>query len=332
MFMSDAISRRATWSMTRGSGRPPSLAAVGSILLLLGCASCGGSSSQGVTSSMTASPAISAAQKLAENQTGKSLSTTAPLVRQIAQHLTSLHTRCRGSTTQVAGYIDFASTDLAKHGIRQSRSALAALFDHKTRHLGPQFDCQGFVAAYLVVEESSSATASATTTTAGTTPSATSHGCGDITVNAVTSCPFANDVEQAYDANPSSAVQASSPVTGKSYTMTCSQSSGTVTCTGGTGAQLAFPGPSPAGETGTATGTETSTSPGGTTTGAVPSTSPVEGPGSSSHATDAQFCSSHSCIDNFSAGNGTIVQCTDGQWSHSGGLSRACSDHGGEKP
>jgi hypothetical protein len=24
------------------------------------------------------------------------------------------------------------------------------------------------------------------------------------------------------------------------------------------------------------------------------------------------------------------VQCTDGEWSHSGGLSGACSDHGGE--
>ncbi|MGH3262129.1 MAG: hypothetical protein ACRDNS_09060, partial [Trebonia sp.] len=45
----------------------------------------------------------------------------------------------------------------------------------------------------------------------------------------------------------------------------------------------------------------------------------VEGTGSSSHATDAQFCATHDCIESFSDGHGTIVQCTDGEWSHSGG-------------
>jgi hypothetical protein len=42
------------------------------------------------------------------------------------------------------------------------------------------------------------------------------------------------------------------------------------------------------------------------------------------------FCSSHACIDNFDNGSGYIVQCNDGMWSHSGGLSGACSYHGGE--
>lgn len=42
------------------------------------------------------------------------------------------------------------------------------------------------------------------------------------------------------------------------------------------------------------------------------------------------FCSSHSCIGNFDQGNGYIVQCADGMWSHSGGEPGACSDHGGE--
>lgn len=55
-----------------------------------------------------------------------------------------------------------------------------------------------------------------------------------------------------------------------------------------------------------------------------------EGPGSLSHAEDAQFCSSHECIANFSNGHGEVVQCTDGEWSHSGGISGACSGHGGE--
>jgi hypothetical protein len=56
----------------------------------------------------------------------------------------------------------------------------------------------------------------------------------------------------------------------------------------------------------------------------------VEASGSYSHATDTQFCSTHQCIENFPNGSGYIVQCVDGEWSHSGGLSGACSDHGGE--
>jgi hypothetical protein len=42
------------------------------------------------------------------------------------------------------------------------------------------------------------------------------------------------------------------------------------------------------------------------------------------------FCDTHTCIPNFPNGNGYIVQCSDGEWSHSGGLSGACSWHGGE--
>jgi hypothetical protein len=42
------------------------------------------------------------------------------------------------------------------------------------------------------------------------------------------------------------------------------------------------------------------------------------------------FCSTHTCIANFNNGNGYIVQCEDGEWSHSGGEPGACSYHGGE--
>jgi len=42
------------------------------------------------------------------------------------------------------------------------------------------------------------------------------------------------------------------------------------------------------------------------------------------------FCATHRCIDNFDEGRGSIVQCADGMWSHSGGLRGACSYHGGE--
>jgi hypothetical protein len=44
----------------------------------------------------------------------------------------------------------------------------------------------------------------------------------------------------------------------------------------------------------------------------------------------ASFCQTHSCIPNFYNGNGYVVQCADGMWSHSGGEPGACSYHGGE--
>lgn len=52
--------------------------------------------------------------------------------------------------------------------------------------------------------------------------------------------------------------------------------------------------------------------------------------GSSSHATDAQFCKEHECEGDFTGEDGTIVECFDGTFSHAGGISGACSGHGGE--
>jgi hypothetical protein len=92
------------------------------------------------------------------------------------------------------------------------------------------------------------------------------------------------------------------------------------------------PAPCPGGGTSTGSG-ESTVSTAGTGTGTSPGTGAAEGPGSYSHAGDAQFCStgSNTCIPNFPNGNGFVVQCVDGEWSHSGGLSGACSDHGGEQ-
>jgi hypothetical protein len=42
------------------------------------------------------------------------------------------------------------------------------------------------------------------------------------------------------------------------------------------------------------------------------------------------FCDTHPCIPGFDEGEGSVVQCADGMWSHSGGLPGACSYHGGE--
>jgi hypothetical protein len=41
------------------------------------------------------------------------------------------------------------------------------------------------------------------------------------------------------------------------------------------------------------------------------------------------FCDTHACIPNFDNGVGTVVQCADGMWSHSGGQPGACSYHRG---
>jgi hypothetical protein len=41
------------------------------------------------------------------------------------------------------------------------------------------------------------------------------------------------------------------------------------------------------------------------------------------------FCETHVCIPNFDEGVGSIVQCADGTYSHSGGIQGACSWHGG---
>ncbi len=60
---------------------------------------------------------------------------------------------------------------------------------------------------------------------------------------------------------------------------------------------------------------------------------PYSGGGSPdpSEASGGSFCDTHDCIPSFDEGDGSIVQCADGEWSHSGGRPGACSSHGGEK-
>jgi hypothetical protein len=51
--------------------------------------------------------------------------------------------------------------------------------------------------------------------------------------------------------------------------------------------------------------------------------------GSASHEGDTSFCAEHECIGKFTTEPGTVVECADGSYSHAGGISGACSDHGG---
>ncbi len=66
---------------------------------------------------------------------------------------------------------------------------------------------------------------------------------GGISVNSVTSCPFAENVESAWESSGgSSSVTAYSPATGLTYTMSCTASgTGYEVCTGGNNAYVEFP-------------------------------------------------------------------------------------------
>lgn len=149
-----------------------------------------------------------------------------------------------------------------------------------------------------------------------------------VTVGPNTSCPFAQKVATVLDAAnhamghfPAN-VTAFSPVTGKTYSLRCSIL--------GFGSELVCATLPPATGVVVLPLRTTSAAPPTTSTSTSTPEPSVEGPGSFSHVTDAQFCSTHACIENFPNGNGFIIQCADGDWSHSGGVSGACSDHGGE--
>jgi len=165
----------------------------------------------------------------------------------------------------------------------------------------------------------------------------------NISVNSHATCGFADNVFRAYahalhadtSGELSHEVEASSPVTGKTYTMSCRAHGGTESaaiCTGANSATVKFPviaaqekkTPTPSKQESPPSGEE-STPPAGESGG-----SEEDQVGSSSHATDAKFCSEHECIGSFETEGGTIVECADGTYSHAGGISGACSHHGGE--
>jgi hypothetical protein len=85
-------------------------------------------------------------------------------------------------------------------------------------------------------------------------PAAASQYCGSpadqggISVNSVTSCPFAENVESAWESSgDASSITAFSPATGLTYTMSCTASgTGYEVCTGGNNAYVEFPVSAPA--------------------------------------------------------------------------------------
>ena len=142
---------------------------------------------------------------------------------------------------------------------------------------------------------------------------------GYVQVGPSTSCAFANNVfYEFFEAQPARSFSAYSPTTGQVYEMSCSGGS-VVTCGGGQGAKVRFPMSAVDMYTerdATAYASSHDLGPDATVAAAPDDT--------------ASFCSTHDCIDNFDNGTGYIVECADGEWSHSGGRPGACSYHGGE--
>lgn len=183
----------------------------------------------------------------------------------------------------------------------------------------------------------------------------------NIVANSAASCSFAENTfyeyyESAQDATSGQPIRVHSPTTGENYSVFCSLREGLVACTGvplSTGIYVSFPNAAvvaytPAQAAAYAASRDVG-NPESTRAAAPPKEESqpeseaekepeaesggeeTEGPGSATHAEDEVFCSAHECIPNFSNGHGTVVECADGEWSHSGGVSGACSDHGGEK-
>jgi len=209
----------------------------------------------------------------------------------------------------------------------------------------PKLAAALLAAAALAVTGCASTSATTTTATravatqprvahrAASVPNPMRHCDPNITANQHTSCGFAENAFKAFvaalHANPEQstyAIVASSPVTGRSYSLTCRPSmpdGDPVRCKGATDAQVDFP---------IKAAVQYEEAQEGAT--APPTREEAGGEedevGSSSHATDEQFCEEHECIGEFESEEGSVVECSDGTYSHAGGISGACSDHGGE--
>jgi hypothetical protein len=153
-----------------------------------------------------------------------------------------------------------------------------------------------------------------------------------------TTCPFAQNVFYAYWQDSSASIQAYSPATGVTYRLRCAATVGRVICRAGDGAVVkfsaasidrytlanarAYAGSHDLGPASTPTKRTRETAPSDLPPAVAPP-SPAAGTG-----TD-DFCATHDCIPNYPDGNGSTVQCSDGSFSHSGGIQGACSHHGG---
>lgn len=152
-----------------------------------------------------------------------------------------------------------------------------------------------------------------------------------------TTCGFAENTFYAYYKSPGAATLAVwSPAVQRTFSTHCSRTVGVVTCRTADHGVVKFPQSAiDAYDDQQAAAFASAHDIGDsarTPSAAAPSTSVADGPAGSSADDDSDsssFCDTHDCIPNYSNGNGSTVQCSDGSYSHSGGIQGACSHHGG---
>jgi hypothetical protein len=159
----------------------------------------------------------------------------------------------------------------------------------------------------------------------------TSKSCGrQVRAGAQASCPFAEKVYAAFVKQeqshgfPPAQVAAHSAVDSREYRLQCVQIAERtlVECaTGNAVIYFPLPGKEPFKQQSPRQASESNE--GGQKEG-------EDRPGSNSHAGDTRFCEEHRCIAYFTTENGTVIECSDGTYSHGGGIRGACSDNGGD--
>ncbi len=182
----------------------------------------------------------------------------------------------------------------------------------------------------------------------------------NIVANSHTSCAFAENAFYEYyksRANGAASISISvhSPTTGRDYELGCGNSNGLVGCVSSPMSDFIFvdfplaairhyteaqanaysatrdvghpPTPAANGQLEAQSPEHDQNGPSGGDEGSESGEDEV---GSYSHAGDETFCKEHECIGEFETEDGYVAECADGSYSHSGGKSGACSDHGGE--
>ena len=181
----------------------------------------------------------------------------------------------------------------------------------------------------------------------------------NIVANANTSCGLAENVFYEYYQSRDitekyPAVMAYSATTSKNYELSCDHTGKLVACTSSPLSQELYvsfpqaavdayteaqatayastrsigrPGVTAAKRTEEQEARESASSP-----GTEPTPKPQESEESrNEHSGDQSFCSTHECIGEYESEPGTVVECSDGSFSHAGGIQGACSHHGGER-
>jgi hypothetical protein len=175
----------------------------------------------------------------------------------------------------------------------------------------------------------------------------------NIVANSHTSCGLAENTfyeyYESHAAGKQGSIMVHSPTTGRDYELGCEPSKGLIGCESSPTSDyifVTFPEAAISEYTDAQAKAYASTrnvghprSPASSNTAPLPSEPQSPGSesggeeevGSYSHAGDQAFCGEHTCIGEFEAEPGYVVECSDETYSHSGGISGACSSHGGER-